>query len=181
MAAGRWERLKQLFDGAMELEPNRRAEFLDGACGGDAELREEVEKLIRGSDQDIGWVKEAISEAAKETLNSSRPALSQGDRVLHYRIVERIGAGGSGVVYKAEDTRLSRHVALKFLNPEAQEDPQAFERFQREARAASALNHPSICVVHDICTYDGQPFIVMEYLEGKTLKDYIALRKLTIK
>ena len=179
MATDRWESLKQLLDEAMELEPNRRSEFLERACGGDAELREEVEKLIRGSNQDTGWVQEAIGEAAERTLNGPQPSLE--GRVLHYRIIERIGAGGSGIVYKAEDTRLSRHVVLKFLNPQAQEDPQAFERFQLEARAASALNHPSICVVHDIGTHDGQPFIVMEYLEGKTLKDYMASRRLAIK
>jgi len=87
---------------------------------------------------------------------------------------EPIGQGGMGIVYKAEDTRLGRHVAMKFLPPHIANDVLAAERFQREARAASALNHPSICAVYDVGRYEEQPFIVMEYIEGETLKDRMA-------
>jgi Tol biopolymer transport system component/serine/threonine protein kinase len=189
MQAERWKQIDEVFDAALERDAAGRASFLDEACAADADLRREVESLLAAYDRAATFIEAPALELAARGLaadgsraassSAASPAASPAGatvgRVLGpYRVLSLIGAGGMGEVYLARDTRLGRQVALKILPAVFTRDPQRVSRFEREARAASALSHPNIVTIYEVGEAEGAHFIATEYVEGRTLRRVIA-------
>jgi serine/threonine protein kinase/TolB-like protein len=167
----RWQRVQALFYQAMELPVDQRWQFLEHECGGDAQLRQELESLLEATEKPLEFLKQPVLEIAQEMVReNSGPRIAPGTKLEHYEIVSLLGSGGMGEVYLAEDTRLRRKVALKLLKPELTSDERDLRRFEQEALAASALNHPNILTIYEFRQVDNLRFIVSEFIEGETLR-----------
>jgi serine/threonine protein kinase len=155
-----WQQVKDVFEGALERQGAEREAFLDSACSSDLALRKEVESLLRSYGQAGSFMEAPAVALAAESLIGEQKKLLVGQKVKHYQVVASIGEGGMGEVYLAKDTTLGRRVALKVLPEYVGKDPDRLRRFKQEARSASTLNHPNVCVIHEIGeTEDGRPFI----------------------
>ena len=176
MTPERWQQVEAVFQEAMDRTPPERASFLDHACAGDEELREEATSLITAYDEAGAFIEQpAITQDAHVLLGADV------DREIGpYKIIERLGAGGMAEVYLAQDTRLNRLVALKLLPPYFASDHARLRRFQSEARAASALNHPNILTIHEVSEDDGVYFIATEFIEGQTIRALVRKQELSL-
>src|SRR5881394_1869175 len=166
-----WQQAKEIFERAIERSGPERTHYVNEACGEDVVLREEVESLLRSFDDAGSFMESPALGPLAQSLLNERAQLEPGQRIKHYEVIEKIGEGGMGEVYLARDTNLGRRVALKLLPPYVNSDPERLRRFKHEARLASTLSHPNVCVIHEIGETDnGQPFIAMESIEGHTLR-----------
>jgi serine/threonine protein kinase/Tol biopolymer transport system component len=176
------ERIKELFHEALQLPTAERVQFLSRTCEGDASIREEVESLISAHDADENFLEVPAFEMAAEMLAGDSQELTPGQQLGPYTILSSLGFGGMGEVYLAQDVRLNRKIALKLMAWEFAGDDHRARRFEQEAQAASALNHPNVCVIHEVGkTANGRHFMAMEFIDGITLRRRMAQKRLTLK
>src|SRR5262245_30638439 len=182
----RWRQIEQLYNAALEREPGARDVFLAQACAGEEELRREVEELLRYDGGEDSFMQDNALAAAAQSLEQTElsqtaPQLFPGQAIGAYKILALLGRGGMSVVYRARDERLRRDVAVKVLPASFANDADRLRRFEQEAHATSALNHPNILTIFDIGTQDGAPFIVTELLEGGELRDQLKEGPLSVR
>src|SRR5262245_29766577 len=178
MKPERWKQIERLYHAALERESDKRTAFLAEACPGDSDLRREVEELLGYDGAAERFIQgNALAFEARrlepEELSQTAHQLLPGQQIGAYKILALLGQGGMGVVYRARDERLRRDVAIKVLPASFANDAERLRRFEQEAHATSALNHPNILTVHDLGIHDGSPFIVAELLEGEELREQL--------
>src|SRR5438094_493597 len=180
MTSERWQQVEEVLQAALDRPPHKRSSFLNEACSGDERLRQEASSLIDAYDEAGDFIEEPAIAHDAHVLLGNNGQDNIGREIGPYQIIERLGAGGMGEVYLAEDRRLARQVALKILPPYFVSDEARLRRFQREARAASALNHPNILTIHEVGEVDQLHFITTEFIDGQTLRELIAQEHLSL-
>ena len=180
MTPERWQQVKQIFQSALERNPAERSAFLNQACADDPALRSEVESLISSHDQAGDSIEAMAMEAATEMLAYEQAGRIVGQQIGHYQVLSHIGRGGMGEVFLAQDNSLGRKVALKLLRSDFTGIEERLRRFQQEARAASALNHPNILTIYEIGHDGSLQFMATEYVEGETLRQHLSRARMTV-
>ena len=181
MTPERWQQIDRLLELTLEQEAGERADFLAKTCAGDEELRREVEALLKAHEQAGSFIEAPALGAAARGLGENHGELLVGQQVSSYKVLSLLGKGGMGEVYLAEDSRLGRKIALKFLPAQFTEDQDRLHRFEREARTASALNHPNILTIYEVGQTDGATFIATEFIDGQTLRARMLKKRLELR
>lgn len=181
MTFERFQKIGEIYDAALEVEPERRSAFVREACADDEELRHEVETLLEAYDGAGEFIEQPAIEYAANLFAEGKSALIEGTTIANYRVLSLLGEGGMGVVYLARDLKLGRKIALKILPRSFLHDPMRVKMFEREARAASALNHPNIITIYEIGRYNDAQFLAAEYIEGQTLRQRMKASKLSLR
>ncbi len=180
-SSDRWRQIEALFYEALESAPEGRSRFLDEKCAGDSELRRQVETLLASDGKPEDLLHQSVQEAAHRVMaDDRREKMAPNTRLGHYKIISMLGSGGMGEVYLAEDTRLRRKVALKLIAPDLTREERGLRRFEQEALAASALNHPNILTIYEFGQAEEVRFIASEFIEGMTLREKIVVRRLDL-
>jgi serine/threonine protein kinase/TolB-like protein len=180
MATEKWQKVKEVFDAALRQEPDVRQNYINEACGHDKDLLSEVESLVSSFDKVDGFLETPAVAQFADIIESDTKTLEAGTRFGHYELIEQIGAGGMGEVYLAKDKKLDRKVAVKILNDNFSQHESNLQRFIREAKSASALNHPNILVIHEIGEAGEAHYIVSEFIEGRTLREVLIQSQMSL-
>lgn len=180
MADANWQKVREVFDAALRQKPEARQNYIKQASGDDKDLLTEVESLFSSFDKSDDFMETPAVTQVADIIESETKKLEKGTRFGHYEIIRQVGIGGMGEVYLAKDQKLDRRVAIKILNEKFSRDDSNLKRFVREAKAASALNHPNILVIHEIGESEAAHYIVSEFIEGRTLREVLSQSQMSL-